>query len=110
MGKDYYDEAMSRFPKGTKFVFFSDDIEWCKETFGLSRRNIYIENQEDVLDLYLMSKIHNNIIANSSFSWWGAWLNEIEDKKVLTPPVWFGPKNTHLTMKDLIPESWEIVR
>ena len=68
-----------------------------------------IENQEDVLDLYLMSKIHNNIIANSSFSWWGAWLNEIEDKKVLTPSAWFGPKNTHLTMKDLIPETWEMV-
>ena len=109
MGKEYYDEAMSRFPKGTKFVFFSDDIEWCKETFGLSRRNIYVENQEDVLDLYLMSKIHNNIIANSSFSWWGAWLSELEDKRVLTPPAWFGPKNTHLTMKDLIPETWEMV-
>ena len=67
------------------------------------------ENQEDVLDLYLMSKIHNNIIANSSFSWWGAWLSELEDKRVLTPPVWFGPKNTHLTMKDLIPDSWEMV-
>ena len=107
MGKEYYDEAMSRFPKSTKFVFFSDDIEWCKETFG--SRHIYIENQEDVLDLYLMSKIKNNIIANSSFSWWGAWLSELEDKKVLTPPVWFGPKNTHLTMKDLIPDSWEMV-
>ena len=56
-----------------------------------------------------MSMIQNNIIANSSFSWWGAWLSEIEDKKVLTPPVWFGPKNTHLTMKDLIPETWEMV-
>ena len=108
MGKEYYDEAMSRFPKSTKFVFFSDDIEWCKETFG--SRHIYIENQEDILDLYLMSKIKNNIIANSSFSWWGAWLSELEDKKVLTPPVWFGPKNTHLTMKDLIPESWEMVK
>ena len=108
MGKDYYDEAMSQFSDKHKFVFFSDDIEWCKQTFG--ENNVYIENQDDVLDMYLMSKIPNNIIANSSFSWWGAWLSELEDKRVITPPVWFGPKNQHLTMTDLIPEEWEMLK
>ena len=53
-----------------------------------------------------MSKIPNNIIGNSSFSWWAAWLNENKDKKIISPSVWFGQKNQHLTMKDLIPENW----
>tara|TARA_R110000824_G_scaffold213711_1_gene399998 strand:- start:7 stop:792 length:786 start_codon:yes stop_codon:yes gene_type:complete len=106
IGKQYYEKAMSIFPGDTTFVFFSDDIEWCKETFE-NPRHVFIEKQDDVLDLYLMSKIPNNIIANSSFSWWAAWLNENKNKKIISPSVWFGPKNQHLTMKDLIPDDWQ---
>jgi hypothetical protein len=105
IGSEYYTKAMSSFPSNTTFVFFSDDIEWCKETFK-GDQNVFIEKQDDVLDLYLMSKIKNNIIANSSFSWWAAWLNENEEKKVIAPKVWFGPKNQHLSRKDLTPEEW----
>ena len=71
--------------------------------------NIFIEKQDDVLDLYLMSKIKNNIIANSSFSWWAAWMNENKDKKVVAPSVWFGPKNMHLSKEDLIPKEWKVL-
>ena len=53
----------------------------------------------------MMSLCKNNIIANSSFSWWGAWLNEREDKKVIAPIKWFGPKINH-GLQDLIPENW----
>jgi len=108
MGKPYYDKAMKTFNKDCKFVFFSDDIEWCKETFPKSG-NVFIENQDDILDLYLMSKIPNNIIGNSSFSWWAAWLNESSDKKVVAPSLWFGPNNMHLDRSSLTPESWEVI-
>ena len=107
-GKDFYDKAMKEFPDNHTFVFFSDDIEWCKKTFK-GNNNIFIEKQDDVLDLYLMSKITNNIIANSSFSWWAAWMNENKDKKVVAPSAWFGPKNMHLSKKDLLPEEWKVL-
>jgi hypothetical protein len=108
LGENYYVSAMEKFTDDYNFVFFSDDIEWCKETFK-NQNNIFIEKQDDVLDLYLMSKIPNNIIANSSFSWWAAWLNENENKVVISPKEWFGPRNYHLSRKDLTPEEWIII-
>ena len=105
IGGDYYSQAIKQFPSDYTYVFFSDDIDWCKQTFN-GPNNIFIEKQDDVLDLYLMSKIKNNIIANSSFSWWAAWLNQNQDKKVVAPKVWFGPKNQHLCREDLTPKEW----
>ena len=58
------------------------------------------------MDLYIMSQCKNNIIANSTFSWWAAWLNKNENKKVIAPKTWFGPKINHNT-SDLIPNNWE---
>jgi len=107
LNKEYYDKSMSLF-KDKSFVFFSDDIEWCKNTFN-NDKNIFIDNQDDVLDLYLMSKIKNNIIANSSFSWWAAWLNQNKDKQIIAPKNWFAHKNSHLNIKDLIPENWIVI-
>ena len=92
MGIEYYTKAMdSMRSKGVnKFYFFSDDIQWCKDNFGLRDEYVYIEGNQDIKDLCLMSKCKNNIIANSSFSWWGAWLNRNESKKVIAPSIWFG--------------------
>ena len=69
-----------------------------------------IEGEEDYIDLYLMSMCKNNIIANSSFSWWGAWLNENSDKQVVAPKGWFHEIEmaTHDT-RDLIPENWIVI-
>ena len=110
IGKEYYEKARKQFDEDNIFVYFSDDIEWCKEVFK-GNNNIFIEKQDDVLDMYLMSKIPNNIIANSSFSWWAAWLNENDNKKVVCPSSWFGPENRHLDVakKDLIPEEWVVL-
>lgn len=86
------------------FIVFSDDIEWCEE--NLPKDNFYyIKNEKDYIELYLMSMCNNNITCNSSFSWWGAWLNKKEDKKVIGPKIWFGSAINHNT-DDIIPQSW----
>jgi hypothetical protein len=106
--KEYYDHCFDNMPKDTLYVFFSDDQQWCKETYK-HMNAVHIDTGFDVLDFYIMSNMKNNIIANSSFSWWAAWLNINESKKVFAPKRWFGPKNAHLDTKDLIPTRWEIL-
>lgn len=95
--------------KGYKsFVVCSDDIPWCRKTFsGVEGASFsYSNNRDPIQDLALMSCCENNIIANSTFSWWSAWLNQNPNKIVIAPKIWFGPGNSHLSTKDIIPESW----
>lgn len=102
---EYYLKAIELLKNDTDlFVIFSDDINWCKQNIKLEK-SIYIEDEKDYIELYLMSKCSNNIISNSSFSWWGAWLNENTDKKVIGPAKWFGGAITHNT-NDVLPENW----
>jgi len=68
----YYRDAYSHF-KDVHYVVFSDDIDWCKDRFGSGVT--YIEGEKDIIDLFIMSKCKNHIIANSTFSWWAAWLS-----------------------------------
>jgi hypothetical protein len=104
--KSYYEEAMAQFPDDHIFLFFSDDVEWCKSEFGEKDNFLFVEDELDVVDLYLISKMRNNIIANSTFPWWGAWLSQEPNKKVIAPKQWFGPANSHLNTTDLYPDSW----
>lgn len=111
MGMEYYSKAIdSMRAKGSKkFYFFSDDIRWCKENFGLTDEYVYIEGNQDIKDLFLMSKCKNNIIANSSFSWWGAWLNRNGSKRVIAPSIWFGELSRDKNnTNDLYCKDWEI--
>lgn len=102
---EYYKSSIEILKDNTDlFVVFSDDINWCKENLKLDNI-LYIEGEKDYIELYLMSMCDNNIIANSSFSWWGAWLNQNEDKIVIGPTKWFGPRITS-SSKDIIPDSW----
>jgi hypothetical protein len=84
-------------------LIFSDDINWCKENFK-DERVIFIENTDDVTDFYLMSLCENNIITNSSFSWWASYLNLNKDKIVICPKQWFSEK-TKLNWKDIYYEN-----
>lgn len=102
---NYYTKALSKTPHSDYILVFSDDISWCKQTFK-GDQYIFIENEKDYIDLYLMSMCNNNIIANSTFSWWGAWLNNNPDKVVVSPNQWFGPAKGNRNLNDLIPENW----
>jgi hypothetical protein len=104
----YYLDAIKNFDNNTKFLIFSDDIEWCKTVF-LGDRFIFIENENDYIDLYLMSMCNNNITANSSFSWWGSWLNTNPDKIVIAPSKWFGLSNQHLKTDDIYTDKMIII-
>ena len=75
------------------FIVFSDDIEWCKnhELFSSFKNIKFMENNTAIEDIYLMSMCDHNIIANSTFSWWGAYLNINKDKVVICPSKWFNP-------------------
>jgi len=85
-------------------LVFSDDINWCKENIKFNNIT-YIEGETNIVDMYIMSLCTHNIIANSSFSWWGAWLNNNENKKVIAPINWFGSDSSFYT-GDIIPEKW----
>lgn len=107
---DYYLNAISYMEEkldNPVFYFFSDDINWVKDNFD-SRSNFKFISLIDPMkphdDLYLMSNCLHNIIANSSFSWWGAWLNQNINKLVISPKRWFvNPVNNPV---NLIPLSW----
>lgn len=106
---EYYEKALSLFPSDdSRFILFTDDRDWCVRHFNISRlygKLMYSPFEDPIEDMRLMSQCDHNIIANSSFSWWGAYLNKNPDKIVVTPKNWFGPKGPQNT-KDLIPESW----
>ena len=105
---DYYEESLSKFDVKRQIIIFSDDPDWCKEQkIFSSDKFIVSEGNSQFHDLYLMSQCSDFIIANSSFSWWGAWL--ANKGKVIAPKKWFGPNNAHLNTKDLFPEHWEVL-
>jgi len=101
---EYYKEAMSKFEQGTKFVVLSDDLEWCREQDFFAGCEFW-QGTDLAHDMYVMTKAKHNIIANSTFSWWGAWLNNNSNKIVVAPKRWFG-SDAGLDVKDIIPDSW----
>jgi len=107
-GLDYYQAALKhitkKLAKPTLFVF-SDDLDWCKQNLKLDARMIFVEgNKKGSEDMRLMMHCQHNITANSSFSWWAAWLNKNPDKIVIAPKQWFNEPGVDTS--DVIPESW----
>lgn len=110
----YYEEAIDFFNSKLNnpiFYIFSDDINWAKENFNKPNCKIIDINQNNPhADLYLMSVCSHNIIANSSFSWWGAWLNSNQSKIVVSPKTWYIDKEmNNKAVKSLIPKDWIII-
>lgn len=100
---EYYIDSMNYF-NNNNFIVISDDIEWCKE--NIKGENVYYSHfKDEIFDLSLIKNCDNNINANSSFSWWGAWLNKNKNKKVVCPKIWFDVK-TNIDDSDLIPKEW----
>jgi hypothetical protein len=106
---EYYEKSLKEFDENCEIIIFSDDPQWCAEQkLFESDRFMISETDNNYLDMCLMSLCSGHIIANSSFSWWGAWLSN--SKKVIAPSNWFGEShNKHLDTKDLIPENWMVI-
>ena len=107
---EYYHKAIRKIRQlvaDPKFYIFTDDKRWAEDNFNVPNSTIVSGNfsTDHFEDLYLMTQCSHNIIANSSFSWWGAWLNANPNKNVIAPLKWFnnGPSD----VQDLIPETWQ---
>lgn len=107
---DYYKRGVEyiaqRYPNPTLFIF-SDDIDWAKKNLKLPYECVFVSHnkgEKSYEDMRLMSFCKHNIIANSSFSWWGAWLNNNQEKIVIAPQRWFN--DTNIIQTDVIPQSW----
>jgi hypothetical protein len=122
---EYYEKALDHFDKDIPVLVFSDDIEWCSQQKLFSPdRFLFSENNEryphvhvdadgqvrhsliPYTDLCLMSLCSGGIIANSSFSWWGAWLIENPKQPIIAPQKWYGTAAT-VNDSDLIPKRWK---
>ena len=118
MKKEYYLEALSHFDASKKVIVLSDTIDWCKKQDWLQDdRFLFSDSSYEVfddgasvpyIDICLMSLCSGGIIANSSMSWWGAWLQN-DRGKIIAPNPWFGPSASDLDTSDIIPDRWEII-
>ena len=102
---DYYVKAIKEYGSGQKFLIFSDDIEWCYKHFKGPMFEFYHGNNE-IDDFVMMRSCAHQIIANSSFSWWAAWLNKNQWKKVVAPARYV---LTEEHVEDRIPKEWRII-
>lgn len=103
----YYERAMALFPD-KQFLVFSDDIEWCKQQ-EVFKGCSFSEGNDEITDMNLMASCSGNIIANSSFSWWAAYLNP-NHGKVVAPKDWYtltSPTDGHTRVPSTeLPSSW----
>lgn len=112
---DYYIRAITELNQSVNpdmYCIFSDDIEWCKENLKFligDKEVVFVDwnkGQESFRDMQLMSLCHYNIIANSSFSWWGAWLNNNDGKVVVAPERWMNKP----LVNDPICDNWKRIK
>lgn len=105
---EYYKHALDRMRAQIgipfKLYIFSDDLIWSRQHFSEYPDVQFIQLNSDAEDLMLMSECQHNIISNSTYSWWAAWLNKHPGKIVIAPDPWL--KNTHLPYHNILPDSW----
>lgn len=104
----YYDDSMDymrQHIENVHFFVFSDDMNWCRNFFEEKENVIFVDingENKGSFDLFLMSKCQNMIMANSSFSWWAAWLNKYDDKIIIAPDRW----NNYTSDTDIFCAEW----
>jgi hypothetical protein len=121
---EYYEKALKLFPEDSEVLVFSDSIDWCKEQeffqgdrFMLSEYSETYPQVADTLfgkqkskipyfDLCMMTLCEGGILANSTMSWWGAWLMENKKQPIVAPKPWFGKFYDYYNMNDLLPDDW----
>ena len=115
---EYYEKALRAFPEDQPVIVFSDSVDWVKEQELFKPDRFMISEPEEkysdgsftpYIDLCLMSLCSHAIIANSSMSWWGAWLQTDPDKMVFAPKMWFGPDYKDKDTKDLYYPGWHLL-
>lgn len=106
---EYYKTALNLLPKDAKIILFSDEYDKALPFFQDLKINVaHIGTNDKFVDMCMMTKCDYHVIANSSYSWWGAWLSN--SKKVIAPKIWFGPSsNIPKFWNDIYCEGWEIV-
>lgn len=108
VSSDWIRAQIEKFP-GYAFLFFSDDIEWCKKEYRDLPRCGFSEGRNEFEDLRLMSSCEHQICSASTFSWWAAWLNEHTSKRIIIPKQWFSPGWGGHDTRDIVPSEWEKV-
>jgi hypothetical protein len=103
---EYYKKSISEFDKDAFFYIFSDDPDWCRANLEIENSEIIV-SENPYIDMYLMTLCDGHIIANSSFSWWGAWLSK-KGGTVIAPSKWFGPLMGK-DPSDVYCENWKII-
>ncbi len=106
-GKEYLKKTMGLFPKSYLFVISSNNIEYARKCVPSFAKNvIFIENEPHYIDFYILSMCKHNIITNSTFGWWSAWLNQNPKKVVVRPSYWI----KGLPTQDVCPDEWISVK
>lgn len=104
VSKEYLDEALKLAGNRNHLFLFGDDKDWLNKNF--MGDNTTLVSEEDYVDMWVMSLCKTNIISNSTFSWWAAFLNKNENKKVFVPSIWFGPSGPQ-NYKDMFQPDWK---
>jgi len=102
--KSYIDECLNKIGNYNHIFIFSDDVNWAKENLIYENSTI-VDSLEDYEDLWVISLCKINIMSNSSFSWWGTFLNKNENKETYVPSIWFGP-NGERNYSDIYEDNW----
>ena len=100
----YLHAAMRCFPDDATFVVLSDDAAWCRERLRGPRVHVF-EGGDELDDLMTMKACDHHVVSNSSFSWWGAWLNARPGRRVVAPDPWFW-RDRRAFAEQLVPSDW----
>ena len=99
----YINESLKHLPKPNHIFIFSDDKNWVYN--NLKFDSFTVVNEEDYIEMWLMSLCKNNILSNSSFSWWASFLNKNLEKIVISPSIWFGDSGPKF-YDDIFEKNW----